>query len=79
MLAVFKARRHRAVKSDSVEKSRRQGIMMRKHCSAFAPLRVIWRSVKTEWFWNYYCQNQGGMCYRQILANQESGPKGRWA
>ena len=23
---------------------------------------------KTEWFWNYHCQNQGGMCYRHILA-----------
>ena len=21
----------------------------------------------TKWFWNYHCQNQGGMCYRHKL------------
>src|SRR6185312_144295 len=26
----------------------------------------------TEWFWNYHCQNQGGMCYRHKLTWAES-------
>ena len=25
-----------------------------------------------EWFWNYHCQNQGGMCYRHKLTWAES-------
>ena len=33
----------------------------------------------TEWFWNYHCQNQGGMCYRHELTGLIYGPKARWA
>jgi hypothetical protein len=32
-----------------------------------------------KWFWNYYCRNQGGMCYRHNLAGLEGGPRARWA
>jgi hypothetical protein len=27
-----------------------------------------------RWFQNYYCRNQGGMCYRHNLAKPEGGP-----
>jgi hypothetical protein len=27
-----------------------------------------------RWFWNYCCQNQGGMCYHINLAKPEGGP-----
>ena len=33
----------------------------------------------TEWFWNYHCQNQGGMCYRHKLTGLINGPRTRWA
>ena len=26
-----------------------------------------WEDEATDWFWNYHCQNQGGMCYRHKL------------
>jgi hypothetical protein len=29
------------------------------------------------WFQNYYCRNQGGMCYRHNLAKSEGGPRTR--
>jgi hypothetical protein len=32
-----------------------------------------------RWFWNYYCRNQGGMCYRHNLAKPEGRPRTRWA
>jgi hypothetical protein len=32
-----------------------------------------------RWFRNYYCQNQGGMCYHHNLAKPEDGPQTRWA
>jgi hypothetical protein len=32
-----------------------------------------------RWFQNYYCRNQGGMCYRHNLAEPEGGPRTRWA
>ena len=50
-----------------VEKPRRPGVMMKNPCSGSA-LRDV------TWFWNYRYQNQGGMCYRQILAKLRSGP-----
>ena len=28
--------------------------------------------VVVVWFWNYHCQNQGGMCYRHKLTWAES-------
>jgi hypothetical protein len=28
-----------------------------------------------RWFRNYYCRNQGGMCYRHNLAKPEGGPR----
>jgi hypothetical protein len=34
---------------------------------------------KKKWFWNTYCRNQGGMCYRHNLAGPEGGPRARWA
>jgi hypothetical protein len=36
-----------------------------------------WKEKK--WFWNNYCRNQGGMCYRHNLARPEGGPRARWA
>jgi hypothetical protein len=36
-----------------------------------------WKEKK--WFWNNYCRNQGGMCYRHNLAGPEGGPRARWA
>ena len=33
----------------------------------------------TDWFWNYHCQNQGGMCYHHKLTGSIYGPKARWA
>ena len=32
-----------------------------------------------EWFWNYHCQNQGGMCYRHKLTGLINGPRASWA
>jgi hypothetical protein len=32
-----------------------------------------------RWFWNYYCRNQGSMCYHHNLAKPEGGPRTRWA
>jgi hypothetical protein len=32
-----------------------------------------------RWFQNYYCQNQGGMCYRHNLAKPEGGLRTRQA
>ena len=29
----------------------------------------------TEWFWNYHCQNQEGICYRHKLTGLINGPK----
>ena len=30
-------------------------------------------------FWNYHCQNQGGMCYRHKLTGLINGPQASWA
>ena len=43
-------------------------------CSVFK-----WEDEATDWFWNYHCQNQGGMCYRHKLTRLIYGPKARWA
>jgi hypothetical protein len=32
-----------------------------------------------KWFRNYYCRNQGGMCYYHNLAGPKGGPQARWA
>jgi hypothetical protein len=32
---------------------------------------------RKEWFRNYYCRNQGGMCYRHNLAGPEGGPRSK--
>src|SRR4051812_38962229 len=64
----------KTVRSCSTEKLRRQGIVMKKHCSRSDPQRANRRRKRKKWFWNYYCQNQGGMCYRRILVRV-----GRWA
>jgi len=31
-----------------------------------------------KWFWNYHCQNQGGMCYRHKLIELINGPQASW-
>src|SRR3954466_2229701 len=64
----------KTVQSCGTEKLRRQGIMMRMHCSRSTLQRANRRRKKEKWFWNYYCQNQGGMCYRRILVRVR-----RWA
>jgi hypothetical protein len=37
-----------------------------------------WKSKK-QWFRNYHCRNQGGMCYRHNLAGPRDGPRATWA
>jgi hypothetical protein len=37
------------------------------------------KKSKKQWFWNYHCQNQGGMCYRHNLTGPKDGPRATWA
>ena len=38
-----------------------------------------WEDEAAKWFWNYHCQNQGGMCYRHKLTGLITGPRVSWA
>jgi hypothetical protein len=42
-------------------------------------VRIQVLEVEERWFWNYDCQNQGGMCYRHNLTGPEDGPRATWA
>jgi hypothetical protein len=37
------------------------------------------KKSRRQWFRNYHCQNQGGMCYRHNLTGPRDGPKATWA